>query len=543
MEVGKYVKCLRGFAYAITDNKGYYKIDEMHEDGSGVLEVVWHENTDYIGRKEGVLHLDDFEEVDESVVFEKFDEEISGKYRGWGGRPIVDSPTAQIIYRNLKNHSDVSTQSISTDFFRQIFAFLFVPSQEDFDMPKPTVYARVINTYETPISSIVNYSRDYVVSSDDNKFNVLLFTRRYEDIEGDVAEYLSHEYEEIEFPAKFLMPYKVKKAAVRVLKKDCLYVAFITEEKSVHLAGVASVIANDIGKPFTEEIEDELLHEKRDKYFELITAGVDEWFESTKDIRRQKKFEQFTSDFSTMRSRSYNRDIDRTKEQIDQCESQLRDLFRKKQELIEKQFYAEHGLSTKDEFIEMLKDSSNQPIARIDGDSINFCVVTPLTYWDDDLYDIIRKSDDNFNRLSNAGKLLMDEIFRDRTVKLLFEQKFRFRRGSVAAYSGYEYYSADDEEGFIGIPNPHMHFYDCWGSHKPYIEEALSTSDYMTAYAQAVAAVSGVTLDDGAVMNKFFNNHLFDDPCVNKPCLQLQDGTRITVKQYLDQHKDDKWEE
>ena len=55
MEVGKYVKCLRGFAYAITDNKGYYKIDEMHEDGSGVLEVVWHENTDYIGRKEGVL--------------------------------------------------------------------------------------------------------------------------------------------------------------------------------------------------------------------------------------------------------------------------------------------------------------------------------------------------------------------------------------------------------------------------------------------------------------------------------------------------------
>ena len=80
MEVGKYVKCLRGFAYAITDNKGYYKIDEMHEDGSGVLEVVWHENTDYIGRKEGVLHLDDFEEVDESVVFEKFDEEISVLY-------------------------------------------------------------------------------------------------------------------------------------------------------------------------------------------------------------------------------------------------------------------------------------------------------------------------------------------------------------------------------------------------------------------------------------------------------------------------------
>lgn len=70
---------------------------------------------------------------------------------------------------------------------------------------------------------------------------------------------------------------------------------------------------------------------------------------------------------------------------------------------------------------------------------------------------------------------------------------------------------------FSGIPNPHHHYYNCWGDNKPNILRALQEHDYVLAITQVFAAMGGLNLTDTPVMEKFIRHELREykeTPCI-----------------------------
>ena len=53
----------------------------------------------------------------------------------------------------------------------------------------------------------------------------------------------------------------------------------------------------------------------------------------------------------------------------------------------------------------------------------------------------------------------------------------------------------------IGLVNPHLHSYNCFGQNKSYIDKALADDDYILAIEQSIAAVGTLNFADGIVMH------------------------------------------
>ena len=152
-----------------------------------------------------------------------------------------------------------------------------------------------------------------------------------------------------------------------------------------------------------------------------------------------------------------------------------------------------------------------------------------MTYWDDDIYETVRKSDRRFERLPGAIKQLIDDIFYTRKIKLIIEQKFflDLTRCKVE-YDGASYRN-EDGEGGNGMNNPHIQRFSCFGTHKSIITKYLSEGNVMQAFNQAVAACSGITWTDGTVVEYFFD---YFESYKKFPCLELEDGTVISIEKY-----------
>ena len=537
--MARYLKCKRGFAYRYTNGNGYYK----NEDGNK-LEIVWHEDKDLIGKVFEVARVaEDFEEIEESVVLEKFDEELSAGFKGWDTLHKFDelSRMKQKCYNTAQNFIGFSVAGVKSETIRTLLTYFYVPSDDDYEIP-----TQEIRIESAPVSN-GDKSEDvvrYVVEKMRSCMNCL-FLKCVDDSKIDeiVKGLTEKEYEVLDYPEMFLLPYKVRSNKAVILRKENSYVSISTELKSYTVMAVVTVMAALCGRPFTEDVINALLAEDGDAYLSIILAGVDDWFIKTNAVRRNKMVEKFSEVFNEMSINKLKRNKEDVEAHIQRLEEDLREYLSRKRDILSKIFYEEHGMSNKNEFLEMLKGMDNKPTVNVDRNYIKFCVSTPLTYWDDDLWDIVRKSDCTFESLSDPQKVLLDEIFINKNVKLMFDQKFWFKDNRVGGCNSDDDYNVDYGEGIDGIPNPHIHHYDCWGTHKPHIETALTESDYTTAYAQSVACISGITLDDSTVVNKFLRSHLFSSRYENRKCLQMQDGTRISIKEYLDSHKDAKWEE
>lgn len=540
--MARYLKCKRGFAYRYTNNNGYYKTEDGEENK---LEIVWHENKDLIGKVFEVARVaEDFEEIEESVVLEKFDEELSVGFKGWDILHKFDelSRMKQKCYNTAQNFIGFGgLRDVKNETIRTLLTYFYVPSDDDYEIPTNEI--RIEGTSVSNNDRLEDIVR-YVVDRARSYMNCL-FLRSGDDSKIDeiVKGLTEKEYEVLDYPEMFLLPYKARSNKAVILRKENSYVSISTELKSYTVMAAVAAMAASCGRPFTENIINALLAEDGDTYLSIILADVDEWFRKTNVVRKDKMIEKFSEVFNEMTINKLRRNKENVEAHIQGLEEDLREYLNRKRDILSKIFYEEHGMSSKNEFLEMLKGMDNKPTVSVDRDYIRFCVSTPLTYWDDELWDIVRKSDCTFESLSDPQKVLLDEIFLHKTVKLMFDQKFWFKDNRVGGFGSNDDYNVDHGEGIDGIPNPHIHHYDCWGTHKPHIETALSESDYTTAYAQSVACISGITLDDSTVVNKFLRGHLFSDRYENRKCLQMQDGTRISIKEYLDSHKDAKWEE
>ena len=124
------------------------------------------------------------------------------------------------------------------------------------------------------------------------------------------------------------------------------------------------------------------------------------------------------------------------------------------------------------------------------------------------------------NEAPNWVQQLLKDIFINKTKQLLIEtgaiiyiERPHIDYRSPATIRTDVYAPSE----FSGIPNPHHHYYNCWGDNKPNIIRALTEHDYVLAITQVFAAMGGLNLIDTPVMEKFIQRELREykeTPCI-----------------------------
>lgn len=549
--MANYITCKdnRAFAYAETTNKGYYEVVSVSEDGKSChIKTVWHENKQYINKEYDIpveRAAEDFTAVDEMTVVAVLERQMLSQ-TGWLIQSNTQFNRQDIVDSNARDYVSTNCNIWSSRYYRETREFLYIPNEESTEMPRTRVFCGdFARDYAEKVTALVvdvlrttsyEYAESIIVVQSDN----------FDSIVAEAIQNVSEEYRNVvEFPDELKLQLRSMEHKVIVLKHNNHF-AYITNIKSDQIIFNSAIfLAEQIGRPLDENAKAALLARNHEAYRTAIYKNIDAIIDGMAERARLKMFDDFGGEFSGIIVQPLKKAVDSARKDYENYNRYLNDAFVRLQEANAKLFYAEHGVENgEDEFISFVKDAKDS-IVSIKADPSNsriiICVRTFLTYWDDDLWDIIRKSDSRFNDLSHWQKLMLDEIFKSRTVKLLFEQKFYFDTYSCVPYNFSDYY-ANLGEGTKGIYNPHIREYDCWGSHKNYIRDALQRADYVQAYSQSVACVSGLTLSDSPVMNKFFN-YITSSKYQNKPCLYLTEtGQYISMNDYKQLVHGKKWE-
>ena len=307
-------------------------------------------------------------------------------------------------------------------------------------------------------------------------------------------------------------------------------------------------IYENIGMTIPDEVKQGILNIDLRKTINGMFEGYDEYIIEENKAKRERKLNMFYDKYKTFGKEGLASSIETIKRNISSKQQELARLFRSLHDNSIKLFYLKNGIEGKESELEtFLKGMGDNLIyAECQSDRyLIFDVVTRMSVWDDDMYKIVRKSDSNFKRLSDAGKQLLDDIFLTRKLNLLIEQKFCIdSRGDGHAASKIDF-NYDNGEGITGMPHPHINEYDCWGTHKSAIDGSVISSDYMSAVAQCITCLSGITWEDSAVSEKFINYYIGDDSRYNSiACIEdPETGKRMTLKQYKNAYKEsgEKW--
>lgn len=164
---------------------------------------------------------------------------------------------------------------------------------------------------------------------------------------------------------------------------------------------------------------------------------------------------------------------------------------------------------------------------------------TPLLYWDEDVFKILRESsNDNPMRPDSAARQqLVDDIFGTRKVVLWFDSGFRYNlvgSGFKHIYMQNQFHNVPSAKG---LPNPHHYYYNCWGDNEPRIIEAQNRGNNVIALAQIFSAIAGVNLSDSVVCRR-----LIDEMFTNftqEPCLEIKETNEfISLHEYYRRHRD-----
>lgn len=550
--MANYITCKdnRAFAYAETTNKGYYEVLSVSEDGSTChVKTVWHENRGFVGKEYNIpveRASEDFTAVEEMVVVAALERQAL-MVTGWVTDKKSRFSHQDEIRNNLFNYTSTDFNLWDYNACRDSREFMFIPVADSVSMPTSSIFS---GAYERDnardVAKIVKrifertsytYSDGFIVIPADN----------FDAIVEESIRTLSEEYREtVAFPDELKLQLRSVEHKVVVLKYDNRFV-YLTNVKSDHIVFSSAIFfAEQIGRPLSEDAKAALLERNYEAYCAAIYKDIDAIIDGMTERAKVKMFADFGSNFNGMLIKPLRSAVDRARREYEDWCERLTEAFTKLQDANARLFYAEHGVQDgENEFISFINDVKANIVSIFADPShnrIDFCIRTFLTYWDDDLWDIIRNSDDRFKRLSNWQKLMLDEIFKDRTIKLLIEQKFMFDTKYAKPQRNNDYIKNPYGEGTKGLRNPHISEYDCWGTHERFIRDSLSSADYLQAYSQAVACISGLTLSDSPVMNRFFDT-IRNSDWYNLPCLYVvETGTYISMNDYKQLVADKKWE-
>lgn len=260
-------------------------------------------------------------------------------------------------------------------------------------------------------------------------------------------------------------------------------------------------------RPEYEAMCNALITSNRDEFHKLLHQVYSPLLKHMKDAEFKQNVEKTIRDIDRDRVERFDERIKDQREAIEETEHALRRRYEVLQNLRGQQLLAASMGTQGLEDFEQLLYSVKDKITYLSSfnSRVTFFVVQPLLYWDEEHYKMVRKGHD-YKDSPKWRKQLLDDIFLNRTYTLNFHQGFRFYNNERVEHSYVG--NAIDTDEMKGFPNPHLHYFDCWGDNKPIIEKALREGDIMKAYLQATATIAGMNLADGVVWNRFVTNAL-----------------------------------
>lgn len=547
--MANYITCKdnRAFAYAETTNKGYYEVLSVSEDGNSCrIKTVWHENKTYI-EKEYDIPVDraseDFIAVDEIVVIGALERQAL-QTTGWAKHLSSRFNHRAEVTDNTYSYTSTEFNLWDYPIFRETREFMYVPNEKSTELPLLNMRCETYECYDArnaknKANRIMSRGYDYVEG-------IIVIPDNFDAITEEVIADMT-EYRVVEFPNDLKLQLRSVEHKVVVLANGNNKFVYMTNLRADHIMFSSAIfLAEQIGNPLSEDAKAALLSRDQEAYCAAIYKDIDTIMAGMEERAKVKMFADFGDNFNGMLVKPLQTAVKSARKKYEEISVRMNEAFVALQDANARLFYAEHGIQNgENEFISFIGDAKSNIVslkADPSNNAITFCVRTFLTYWDDDLWEITRKSDDRFTKLATWRKLMLDEIFKSRTVKLLIEQKFTLDTHYGEASNASSYHKTPYGEGTRGIRNPHIAEYNCWGTHKNYIRDALERADYVQAYSQAVACISGLTLSDSPVMSRFFS-YIDKSSYADLPCLYIvETGTYISMNEYKQLVEGKKWE-
>lgn len=314
------------------------------------------------------------------------------------------------------------------------------------------------------------------------------------------------------------------------------YYLFTNKMNDIAIARLAGCICAhmDLFGESTGDIATALIQGKQAQY-ETVIATI------TEALVNEAFRTQLTETLTQAGAYGRQRIISRLQNQIDSKQNQVNSYLRTIQEhyesireLRERLLGAQHTSGSEDEFSAFLTANADKiTYAKLMDGYIYMRYRTPLLYWDEDVFKILRESSNsNPLRPNDAAKQqLIDDIFNTRRVVLWFDSAFRYN----LANTGFERRILENEFNNVptakGLPNPHHYYYNCWGDNEPRIIDAQSKGDNVIAFAQIFAAIAGINLSDNIVLDKFIRDEWSAFRRIK--CLELKETNEfISIEAY-----------
>jgi hypothetical protein len=209
--------------------------------------------------------------------------------------------------------------------------------------------------------------------------------------------------------------------------------------------------------------------------------------------QRRAEQEHTLNDLTTYLSRGQQdrleRNIASKQNDITSLENSLRSSYAQLQEFLLQKSSTLWGLADNSiaDFIQYIKDYDAKNITHMSFnagyDSFNIVIVTSLLYWDEEVYKSFRASTrmNCVTEQSDAVKKLLDNIFLDKTVQVIFHTgiSIHFNHCTVERNTSI----LSDGSSQIGIPHTHIYHHNClvFERHSVSIVHASGAPSYLAA--------------------------------------------------------------
>lgn len=283
-----------------------------------------------------------------------------------------------------------------------------------------------------------------------------------------------------------------------------------------------------LGTNIPEEAITALKNKDKKEFCKVYNPFVERIIKELKEIELQNNFKIFAEKATKERLNNIQRDLENRKYEVQEAlqiyKNRIRTLHEIEEQLIGVK-YSKNIEKEQKSIVNMLYSNINDiEQFEIKDGCLCAAVRQKLLYWDEDHFQELYEG--NYFSFENEKlTILCEEIFVKRSITLLFTQGFRFSFSE----SSFGSYSVDMHDK-VGIPNPHMERYNCWGDNTSEIYSCLEYGDFLGVFAQIRSAIAGLNMYDPDVMREF--KRYLKDRYTNNKCLLLNDGRIISIQEY-----------
>ena len=189
------------------------------------------------------------------------------------------------------------------------------------------------------------------------------------------------------------------------------------------------------------------------------------------------------------------------------------------------------------ELAEYFETNKNLTVYSVNEGILTFAVNTYCSYFDEDMAsDMIENPcsyiyavPETYKKISDKEmKMLMHAIFTDGILKLRFCAAYTIDSGNcdVRGFSRFTY----GTESKNRMPNPHIEYHACLGTHRAAITEALKSNNYIGAVEQCVASAKNLNFADSTVISEFMKD-MFKS---SGKFIELPDGKIVSPKEAVE---------